>query len=84
MINDNQRERSCNHLTKSESLKFIVLLKHMDKRTSSMYKFLAFFMFICCIGMAIYILACEYKKLAQINVQLRAILLQSENLNNQE
>ena len=39
---------------------------------------------VCCIGLAIYILACEYNKLAHIKVQLRAIMLQIENLNDQE
>ena len=50
----------------------------------SMYKYLAIFKFVGCIAPASYILAYEYNKLAQINVQLRAILLQSENLNDQE
>ena len=104
MVNDIQW-RSCNHLSKSKSLIFGVLLKHIDKKNTeqrisvikgivfcliigcflgSMYKYVAIFMFVFCIGLAIYILACKYNKLAQINVQLRAILLQSENLNDQE
>ena len=103
MVNDNQRrERSFNHLTKSESSIFSVLLKHIDKKNTeqkifvikgivfclimgcvsgSMYMFLAIFMFVCCFGLAIYILACGYNKIAQINVQLRPILPQSENSN---
>ena len=100
LLNGQRRERSCNYLTKSESLIFSVLLKHIDERnteqkisiikaivfclimgclSSSIYKFLALFMFICFIGLANYILACEYNKLVQINMQLCAILLQSEN-----
>ena len=104
MVNDNSI-RQCNHLSKSESFIFSVLLKHIDKRnckkkifviqgiilsmimgscSGSMYKYLAVFLYVFCIALAVFILAREYNKLAHINVQLRAILLQSENLNDQE
>ena len=91
MVNDNQQKRNCNHLSKSESLIFSVLLKHSDKRnceqtifvlkciilsmvmgacSGSIYKYLAVFLFVSCIALAVYLLICEYQNLAYINLQL--------------
>ena len=60
------------------------IILSMIMGSETMYTYLAVFLFVCCIAVAIYILAGEYNKLAHINVQLRAILLQSEKLNDQE
>ena len=65
-------------------LKGILCALIMGVFSGQLYKYLAILLFLACVALVTYVLISEYEKLNKINTQLRAILFQSENLNNDE
>ena len=64
-------------------LKGILASMMIGAYSGQLYKYLAVFLFLSYLALVVYILICKYEKLAKINLQLRAILLQSEDLNDE-
>ena len=56
----------------------------MGVLSGQLYKYLAIFLLLAYVAHVTYILINEYEKLNKIINQLQAVLLQSENLNNDD
>ena len=82
MVNDKKKlqpfiQKACEQ--KIFVSKGILASMMMGACSGQLYKYLAVFLFLFCLALVVYILICEYEKLAKITLQLRVILLQFEN-----